>query len=672
MTSTSFGQPARAREASRTARRAAVALVAVLVTATLVVLLATPARAATFTVNTTNDSGPGSLRQAITDANANADADTINITAEGTINLQGELPQLSTAMQLNGPGADKLTVRRDAGGDYRIFTLPGNQANCCGNPGGPSVVLKGMTITNGKSPFGGGIKNGAYPDALTRSDLTLEKVAVVGNETTNGRGGGIYSGISKLTIRDSLISNNTGPNGTNGVGINIVSSTAGGIIANTTISGNSAPDAFGGGLYLGDGQTPVVNSTITNNGGGQFGSNVWLSTTFGRFYNTIIANPTGTSNCGISGSPGTSPTYSSSANNIEYPGTSCAFAAGGIGQTADPEIGTLAANGGPTDTHSIPTSSPAIDASLNSSPTTAADQRGVLKFDGDGNGSAIRDVGAFEYAPGPTLQLPQNVSVDPESLDGANVNYTATATGVDNQSVPVDCDPASGTLFPAGETTTVQCSATDPTTNVSKAGSFSVTVDKVDTNLGLDTVDTIDPGESATLSGNLASQFGNGLSGKQVILESRPASGGTFSNVETLTSGENGAFSTAVSPTENTLYRVRYEGTDALRSSESAATRLNVRTLVSLALSRAKARERQPVKISGSTTPALQGDIYLTIKRGTRTVRNGLPLALSDTSQYSYTFRPRSPGKYTITVLSVGDADHASGMATKQLKVIRR
>jgi hypothetical protein len=43
----------------------------------LMVVLASPAQAATFTVTNTNDSGAGSLRQAILDANAAAGEDTI-------------------------------------------------------------------------------------------------------------------------------------------------------------------------------------------------------------------------------------------------------------------------------------------------------------------------------------------------------------------------------------------------------------------------------------------------------------------------------------------------------------------------------------------------------------------------------------------------------------------
>src|SRR5262245_11197285 len=65
---------------------------------------------ALFTVANLQDSGAGSLRQAVLDANALAGADTINFEVTGTITLTtGEL--LSTdALTINGPGASLLAI----------------------------------------------------------------------------------------------------------------------------------------------------------------------------------------------------------------------------------------------------------------------------------------------------------------------------------------------------------------------------------------------------------------------------------------------------------------------------------------------------------------------------------------------------------------------------------
>ena len=72
------------------------------------------------TIPVTNllDSGAGSLRQAILDANALGGADTITFTPGlvGTINLAGPLPDLAGSLEIDGPGRYDLTVRRDTGG----------------------------------------------------------------------------------------------------------------------------------------------------------------------------------------------------------------------------------------------------------------------------------------------------------------------------------------------------------------------------------------------------------------------------------------------------------------------------------------------------------------------------------------------------------------------------
>src|SRR5215475_11254628 len=78
------------------------------------------ARAATITVTNTNDSGGGSLRQALADAN---DGDTINfsITTPATITLtSGEL-MVNKSVTITGPGADQVSVNGNA--SFRVFHI---------------------------------------------------------------------------------------------------------------------------------------------------------------------------------------------------------------------------------------------------------------------------------------------------------------------------------------------------------------------------------------------------------------------------------------------------------------------------------------------------------------------------------------------------------------------
>ena len=74
----------------------------------------------------------------------------------------------------------------------------------------------------------------------------------------------------------------------------------------------------------------------------------------------------------------------------------------------------------------------------------------------------------------PMLTLPANITVTAQNASGAVVNFTASATDAVTGPVPVACIPASGSLFPIGQTT-VNCSANDAQGNTAN-GSFIVSV----------------------------------------------------------------------------------------------------------------------------------------------------------------------------------------------------
>jgi hypothetical protein len=83
----------------------------------------------------------GDLRYCLTQATSGDD--TIQFDVTGIINLTGALPDLSASVTVEGPGADVLTVRRDTGRSYRIFTVGS----------GASVSISGLTINNGSTTF---------------------------------------------------------------------------------------------------------------------------------------------------------------------------------------------------------------------------------------------------------------------------------------------------------------------------------------------------------------------------------------------------------------------------------------------------------------------------------------------------------------------------------------
>lgn len=133
----------------------------------------------TFTVSNTNDSGAGSLRQAIIEANNNAGADTIEfaIPSGSTITLSsGELSitdELTIDGDLDDDGTPDITV--DADGNSRVFDINDGTGSAI------DVSIDGLTISGGTaSDDGAGIFN--------RENLTLTNSTLTGNSAGDGGG----------------------------------------------------------------------------------------------------------------------------------------------------------------------------------------------------------------------------------------------------------------------------------------------------------------------------------------------------------------------------------------------------------------------------------------------------------------------------------------------------
>ena len=175
------------------------------------------AHAATIIVSNTNDNGPGSLRQALVDAN---DGDTIDATdISGVITLtSGELI-IDNSVTINGAGADVLAV--DGNAASRVFFIAS----------AVTVTISGLTIRNGQVGItGGGIDN--ENDAT----VTISNCTVSGNMA--GLGSGIFNG-GMLTIANSTVSGNLANEGAGTY--NDGSGTL--TITNSTVSGNTARSA---------------------------------------------------------------------------------------------------------------------------------------------------------------------------------------------------------------------------------------------------------------------------------------------------------------------------------------------------------------------------------------------------------------------------------------------
>ena len=215
-----------------------------------------------FTVVNTDDSGAGSLRDAIEQANANVGADTISFDsslAGETIVLSDEI-LISDDVTITGLGADQLTL--DGNGDSRIFNIDDSLSES-----EIIVELSGLTLSNGFAIDGGAI--------LNYENLTITDCIVSGNSASNSffhAGGGIYSAAGSLTVSGSLFSGNSGYSGGGIATVNTMLT-----VTHSTFSGNTAQE--GGGInfespYQNDIYTASVTScrflqnNVTGNGAG--------------------------------------------------------------------------------------------------------------------------------------------------------------------------------------------------------------------------------------------------------------------------------------------------------------------------------------------------------------------------------------------------------------------
>jgi hypothetical protein len=388
-----------------------------------------------FVVINTLHAGEGTLRQAILNSNSLAGAEKITFeggvftdaTVPDIIDLNSMLPSFSGQTTVAGIGADKLVIRRPAAAvSFYLIQLSS----------GSDVTLSGLTLSGGA----GGIANlgnlrverctisgnsrSICGGILNNGTLVVTNSTISGNTSTDGVGGGIYNlGDRTLSVFNSTISGNSSKNG--GAGIAIVSGSTV-LIANSTVSGNMAGSSGAG--VLNSGALTVVNSTITGNSGtGQGGG---IATSGGgslTLANSIVAGNTASSGPDIN-------TFSSSnlisSNGANFIGSSTGAAGATItdltfastGTSLAQLLGPLTANGGPTLTHALVNSSPAINAGNN-----ANIPLDLLDLDADSN--------TTEPAPydqrGPGFARTIGATVDIGAFEAFNFEPTLTGTTTD-------------------------------------------------------------------------------------------------------------------------------------------------------------------------------------------------------------------------------------------------
>lgn len=309
-------------------------------------------------VTNLNDSGAGSLRQAVLDA---PDGGTITF-AQG---LSGSIPlekpiDLVHNVSINGTGIQGIIIdgQQKAGGFFvrEMITVnitnirfinSGSTTSSITNVAG-FIRLQGDTFYNDNSAFGGAIYN-----------LFNGTVGIYNSkfENNNGAFGGAIGNFGITSITNSTFENNKGS----------ISNSGALLIAQSTFH-NNRNRGIQTVINLYSAQATIVNSTFSSNSGAieNSGTIVSLNTTFynnsysgkSSIYNFDIGTMVLKNTIIVSDGRTCEGKVQDGSGNIQFPGNDCGKAI----VVGDPKLYTLSNNGGITQTMALPPTSIAIKA----------------------------------------------------------------------------------------------------------------------------------------------------------------------------------------------------------------------------------------------------------------------------------------------------------------------
>ncbi len=377
-------------------------------------LAASAASAATFVVHKTAE-----LETAVASANANGEANTIELTAGA---LAETYQPSKTLIFTNTAGAQTLAGPvGKIGEDTPGVTLSGNNVKEVTGVSEKELIIVKAGVT-----------------------VTLKHVLV-----TSGGGGG-NSGIvdeegGTLDVENATISGNTGSQ-------IFVQSDATANLTNSTLSNGLE---FG---LIDEGTANLQNVTVVHNKESGIGAGAGTL----NLTNTIVA---------LNGAPQCGSLTGGITNDHSLASDASCGGEAAL-QNKTPLLTALGNDGGSTTLYSEKAGSPTINAG-DATKCPATDQRGYPRpYAGGPTGC---DIGSDEYSPTPpTIKVPAEIVTPATSSSGAEVTYSVEATDPGSLVKKLECAPASGSTFPIG-TTSVECTAVDGHENTAKA-SFNVTV----------------------------------------------------------------------------------------------------------------------------------------------------------------------------------------------------
>jgi hypothetical protein len=256
------------------------------------------------TLNDSTDSGTTctgadtcSLRDAIGLADSHDSGDIIPLNGlQGTISLTAPLPDITTNINISGPGANLLTI--SGGNTYPVFQIANTGA----------ANISGVTIANGNvgSPGGAGITNlGAL--------LTLSNCELSNNQAAGQDGGGLFnSGVSTAVVTDCTFSGNSSDSG------GAINNNGALSVTNSTFFGNASHADFGGAIFN-QRTAAITSSTITGNTAASQGGGIRNIGTI-TVNNSVVAGNTESTNpnddCSFCGTQSASNLFSTAGTPI--------------------------------------------------------------------------------------------------------------------------------------------------------------------------------------------------------------------------------------------------------------------------------------------------------------------------------------------------------------------
>ncbi len=402
--------------------------------------LPSPARAATFQVQTTvdaADANPGdgqcsaggagcTLRAALMEAEASADADTIEL-PDGVYNLGFSVDPLriTTVITVEGGGIEDSVIDCSSCSGFSVFeigaggiavlrnlTLQGGHSgvSLVGSP--YSLLLDRCQVAN--NSFGG---IAVDPEISGGGSILLDRSQIENNAGPGIDMTGLNQGTHVLEIRRSTVSGNGFSSAGGGLQINNVASNTPRVnatLVNSTLSGNSGSRA--GAIFFVDlGQLRVFNSTVMDNHATDsaftFAGGITVIRGVFSIANSILAKNTSAlsrPDCFID--PAAVAASLSLGHNLIGDASLCNFPVqasdliGSSNAPLDPVVAPLMADFGSTPLRRLKLGSPAIDGGPAAGcmdangPLTTAQNDTLRPTDGDGNGTARCDIGSYELA----------------------------------------------------------------------------------------------------------------------------------------------------------------------------------------------------------------------------------------------------------------------------------